>query len=140
MKIFRVIIILAFGFTMAKTETTSLRKLGGEEQAARITDDQQAVLIYRDGLLAVTAFIRQQTNLFPKTKGDFLPRREDKKIVWQAWVNYLDYLLALDSMDHFYSDWFQLSGKRQDQAFDLKHAAFLDGYERGNKAVESNVN
>lgn len=131
MKIFRAIIILAFGFTMAKADTTPLRKLGGEEQSAHITGDQQAVLIYRDGLLAATAFIRQQTNLFPKPKGDFLPRREDKEVLWQAWVNYLDYLLALDSMDHFYSDWFQLSGKRQDQAFDLKHAAFLAKYRAG---------
>jgi hypothetical protein len=128
MKITGATILLALCFTTAQAEPTPLRKLSQPEQAEQIVGAEKAVLIYRDGLLAATAFIRQQTNLFPEIKGDYLPRREDKEILWQAWVNYLDYLLALDSLDHYYHDWFRLSGKQRDQSFVLSHAAFLAKY------------
>ena len=105
MKITGATILLALCFTTAQAEPTPLRKLSQPEQAEQIVGAEKAVLIYRDGLLAATAFIRQQTNLFPEIKGDYLPLREDKEILWQAWVNYLDYLLALDSLDHYYRRW-----------------------------------
>ena len=138
MKIFWAITVLALGFAAAQAEQTPLRKLSKAEQAERIAGDERAVLIYRAGLLAATAFVRQQTNLFPEIKGDYLPRREDKEILWQAWINYLDYLLALDSMDHYYSsDWFRLSGKRRDQSFDLSHAAFLAKYRASMEFIQT---
>jgi hypothetical protein len=128
MKFLCATLVILLGIASVRADQTPLRKLGKAELAERMANDEQAVLVYRDGLLAATAFIRQQTNLFPEIKGDYLVRREDKEILWQVWLNYLDYLLALDSMDHFYSDWYQLSGAPQKQAFDLSHAAFLAKY------------
>src|SRR6516164_1181243 len=122
------VILLALSFTSAQADQTPLKKLNRPEQMERMACDERAILIYRDGLLAAASFVRQQTNLFPEAKGDFLPHREDKEILWQIWVNYLDYLLALDSLDHYYSDWPGLSGKEREQAFVLDRAAFLAKY------------
>jgi hypothetical protein len=128
MKIIWVVVLWVLGFTAAHAEITPLRKLSAAEQKARTISDQKAVLIYRDGLLAATKFLRQQTNLFPDNSTNVLPSREDKEILWLTWMNYLDYLLALDALDHYHSDWLRLSGEQRKQSFDLSHAAFLAKY------------
>jgi hypothetical protein len=128
MKIVTGILLLAFGFTTAQADVTPLRKLSAAEQKERTTGDLKVVTIYRAGLLAVTAFVAQQTNLFPATKENVLPRREDKEILWQTWMSYLDYMLALDALDHFHRDWLQLPGEQRKQSFDVSHAAFLAKY------------
>lgn len=93
-----------------------------------MASDQKAFTIYRDGLLKATSFIAQQTNLFPATNTNVLPPREDKEVLWMTWMSFLDYMLALDAMDHFYNDWHRLSGDQRKQSFDLSHAAFLAKY------------
>lgn len=128
MKILWVLLLGAFGVLAAQADPTPLRKLSAPEQQARTAGDLKAVTIYRTGLLAATTFIAQQTNLFPATKADTLPRREDKEVLWLTWMNYLDYMLALDALDHYHHDWLLLKGGQRTQSFQLSYAAFLAKY------------
>src|SRR6185369_16242139 len=94
----------------AQADPTPLRKLSASEQQERTAGDLKAVAIYRTGLLHAAAFIAQQTNLFPAIKAHTLPLREDKEVLWLTWMSFLDYLLALDTIDHYHHDWLLLKG------------------------------
>lgn len=128
MRIVLGILLLAFGFITARADITPLRKLSATEQKERTASDLKGFFIYRDGLRSANAFIARQTNLFPAKTTGTLPLREDKEVLWMTWMSFLDYMLALDTMDHFHSDWLRLSGEQRKQSFDLSHAAFLAKY------------
>lgn len=121
---------LVLGCASVQAEITPLYKLDRAEQTERITNHLKMIAICRTGLSNILAFARQQTNLFPATKPaeQQLPRREEKEILWQAWGTYLDYMLALDAMDAYHSDWFRLSGERREKSFATGYAAFLAKY------------
>jgi hypothetical protein len=128
MRILWVVFLGAIGVLAAQADPTPLRKLSASEQQARTAGDLKAVTIYRTGLLNATTFIAQQTNLFPATKANTLPLREDKEVLWLTWMNFLDYLLALDTIDHYHHDWLLLKGEQRMQSFLLSDAAFLAKY------------
>jgi hypothetical protein len=126
---FRILLFMVFVW-VARAEVVPLRKLSQSERTQRIAGDSQAVKIYRDGLEKVTAFAQRQTNLFPDPKPpeSRLPRREEKEVLWQIWKSYLDYLLALDAIDHYHHDWSRLSGQQREQSFAAGYGAFLAKY------------
>jgi len=127
--ILAIVLLISLGASV-QAETLPLRKLSRAEQTERIAGDLKMVVIYRTGLSNVTAFAAQQTNLFPDVASDkphFL-RREEKEVLWQAWKSYLDYLMALDALDSYHDDWWQLSGDRRKHSFAAGYAAFLAKY------------
>jgi hypothetical protein len=110
-------------------ESVPLEKLPHADLATRIESDLQMVLIYRAGLSNAVAFATLQTNLFADATAEkHLPRRDEKELLWQAWKSNLDYLLALDLIDSYYSDWWRLSGDAKAKAFAISYAAFLAKY------------
>ncbi|MBW8865252.1 MAG: hypothetical protein JF609_10100 [Verrucomicrobia bacterium] len=129
MRILLAIVLLISIGIRAPAEAVPLHKLDRAAQAERIASDLKMVVIYRAGLSNATAFTALQTNLFPATP--VLPGREDKEVLWQTWKSYLDYLLALDTLDSFYSDWWRLSGEQKEKAFAISYAAFLAKYRYG---------
>lgn len=126
---FSIVVMLFFGLTI-QAEVIPLQKLSQSEREQRITSDLQAVKIYREGLEKVTGFAEGQTNLFPNPKPveSRLPRREEKEVLWEIWKTYLDYLLALDAIEHYHHDWFRLSGQQREQSFAVGYGAFLAKY------------
>jgi hypothetical protein len=129
----RISLSIAFAFffsAIAHAEVVPLRKLDRTEQDARITGDLKAVAIYRQGLLTTTTFALQQTNLFPgaKKKVTDLPHRAEKEMLWQTWKSYLDYLLALDAIDHYHRDFYRLPKDQRARSFLAGYSAFLAKY------------
>jgi hypothetical protein len=126
---FSIVAMVVFGF-VAEAAVVPLHKLSSTERAERISGDLRALKVYRDGLAKVVAFAEQQTNLFPTAKPveSRLPRREEKEVLWQIWKSYLDYLLALDTLEHYHRDWFRLSGQQRQQSFAAGYGAFLAKY------------
>lgn len=116
-----------------------LHKLGRPEQQQRVTGDLKAVRVYRQGLHAVMPFVQQQTNLFPPARlaQPNLPRRDEKEVLWQTWKSVLDYLLALDALDHYHRDFYRLSGERRAGSFVAGHAAFLAKYRFNLEFIEA---
>ncbi len=128
----RILILL---FTIACTalsaaEMVPLRKLKKAEQEQKINGDMKSVLIYRHGLEDATSFALKQTNFFTSTSPAItdLPRREQKDVLWQTWKAYLDYMVALDAIEHYHAEFYTLSGVRRDRAFVVSYAAFLAKY------------
>jgi hypothetical protein len=140
----RVRILLLFfslaicGMASAK-DVTPLRKLKSAEQDRRISSDLKAVQVYRDGLATATRFALQQTNFFGATTPSItdLPRREEKDLLWQTWKSYLDYLMALDAIEHYHADFYLLSGERREKSFLVSYAAFLAKYHSALQLIEA---
>jgi hypothetical protein len=137
-----IIVLLLFWCAATRADVVPLRKLDRAQQDERIAGDLKAVEIYRTGLLKTTAFALQQTNLFPQTKSALtdLPRREDKEILWQTWKSYLDYLLALDTIDHYHREFYRLSKGERERSFLAGYAAFLAKYRCGLEFIEAAKN
>ena len=130
MRILLAIFLLFCFCAQAPAESTPLYKLDRAEQAERIASDLKMAVIYRAGLSNAVAFAAQQTNLFANADSGKprLPRREEKELLWQAWKSYLDYLLALDSLESGHDGWWRLSGEQREQSFTIGYSAFLAKY------------
>lgn len=126
----RLVLALALVTGVARAEVLPLHRLRPPDQDQRITGDQKAALVYRQGLQTVARFVGQQTNLFPVNQlaEPRLPRREEKEVLWQTWKSALDYLLALDALDHYHGDFYRLSRERRARSFAVGYAAFLAEY------------
>ena len=111
-------------------ELKSLHKLSSEARAARFSSDAKATKIYRTGLSNVIAFVELQTEIFPvaKPKESRLLRREEKEVVWQTWQRFMEYTMALDSIERYHGDWWRLKGDAKEDAFLISYAAMLANY------------
>ena len=106
----------------------ALAALEPSERAARMQDDLQAVARYRAGLLATIAAAEARPDLFPMEKPAerhvlTAQARRDLSSLWQS---HLDYLFALDSVGHYYRDYWKLKNPAErEDAFLITYAAFL---------------
>lgn len=134
-----ILFLLVLGGTASRADTTPLHRLSRTDQEQRVTGDLKAVLVYRQGLHTVTPFVQQQTNLFPPVRlaEPGLPRRGEKEVLWSAWKSALDYLLALDALDHYHRDFYRLSGERRARSFVAGHTAFLAKYRFNLEFIEA---
>lgn len=107
-----------------------IQKLTVEERVARFRADALSTTRYRDGLSNVIAFVELQTEIFPiaKPRKSRLLRREEKEIVWQAWQRFMEYTMALDSIERYHAGWWRLSGDAREEAFLTSYAAMLANY------------
>jgi hypothetical protein len=97
---------------------------------ARLQSDARAVRSHRDGLLAVIAFLESQPKLFPTQapKESRLLRREEKEVAWSTWQRFLDYVVALDSIEQYHADFHRLKGPAREDSFLTGDTAFLAKY------------
>lgn len=111
-------------------QTKPLRKLDPTELAARLETDARAVPLHRDGLQSVVRYLDSRTDLFPTNsmKDASLLRREEKEAVWNAWQRFLDYQVALHSIELYHADFFRLKGAAEEDAFLISYAAMLAQY------------
>jgi hypothetical protein len=128
--------ILCFGFlllvgsSLSGAEITLLHKLDRTELTNRLADDARTVLLHRDGLRKVIAYVESRPDLFPAEtpKNSTLLRREQKEVVWETWQRLLDYLLALDSIERYHEKFYRLKGQDKAQSFLIGYAATLAQY------------
>lgn len=130
MKVFLAAVVLLLGVAGVRAGVVPLHKLDRAEQLERTASHLKMAATYRTGLSNLVAYARTQTNLFPATKPaePRLPSRGEKVVLWQIWKSYLDYLLALDALEDYHSDWLLVSGECREISFDTGYAAFLAKY------------
>src|SRR4026209_836030 len=90
-------------------EVTSIHKLSQAELEARLHGDASAVQVQRQGLRSVINYVESRQNLFPEnpTKTLGLLRREEKEVVWNTWQRFLDYIVALDSIEEYHAKFYR---------------------------------
>ena len=131
MKIVLLICFLLLAATVSQAgEIKPLHKLATDERLSRIQSDATTVARYRDGLSNVIAFVELQTEIFPitKAKESRLLRREEKEIVWQTWQRFMEYTMALDSIERYHASWWRLKGDEREESFLVSYAAMLANY------------
>ena len=125
-----VVSLLFLANILIGAEIKPIHKLTAVERAARLSSDSKAAVVYRDGLSNVIAFVELQTEIFPvtKPKESRLLRREEKEVVWQTWQRFMEYTMALDSIERYQGDWWRLKGDAKEDAFLISYAAMLANY------------
>lgn len=109
---------------------TPLERLDPSALEARLAGDLEAVRIYRDGLERVTQVMDSRKDLFPVNKlaQARVLARDEREAVGSLWKSFLDYLLALDSLDKYTRGFSRLKGRSREASFQVSRAAFLAGY------------
>jgi hypothetical protein len=129
-KILCIAFLLLAGTSLPGAEITQINKLDQAALTNRLAEDARTVLLHRDGLRKVIAYVESRTDLFPaetpKTSG--LLRREQKEVVWETWQRLLDYLLALDSLEQYHKNFYRLKGPAKADSFLIGYAATLAQY------------
>jgi hypothetical protein len=130
MKTFCLALILLAGVSLPGAEIQPIQKLERAELEARLNGDARAVLLHRDGLRSVIAYVESQPDLFPAEtpKESRLLRREEKEAAWNTWQRFLDYLLALDSIEKYHAGFHRLKGADREDSFLIGYAAMLARY------------
>src|SRR5947207_860545 len=116
---------LLIAMNLAGAEIKPLHKLDRAELAERLQNDARNVQIHRDGLRQVITYMDSRQDLFPieTPKDSRLLRREEKEMVWNTWQRFLDYMLALDSLDQYHAPFHRLKGAAKEQSFLIGYAA-----------------
>jgi len=130
--------LLSLATTLAAAEITRLDKLTPAQLAARLQADARAVQVQRDGLRTIIAYLDSRPDLFPASqlKESQLPRREQKEAVWNAWQQFLDYLVGLDSIERYHARHYRLKGDARDDSFLIGYAALLAQYRAALEFIE----
>src|SRR5947209_1576449 len=99
-----ILIALIISMNLPAAELKPIYKLNRAVLDDRLRDDARTILIHRDGLRQVIGYMDSRKDLFPiqPVKDSRLLRREEKEIVWNTWQRFLDYMLALDSLEQYH--------------------------------------
>ena len=115
-----------------------LAQLKPDERADRLAGDAQNVQLHRDGLRAVLQYMDAHDELFPKVPVE-KPRlllREEKEAVWNTWQRFLDYTLALESLEQYHSQFARLKGTEKEDSFLIGYTALLARYRAALEFIE----
>lgn len=114
----------------ADLKSTPIHQLTQKERDTRIAGDLAAVETYRAGLRSVVAFAESRPDLFPAEKAaqGRTVSRDDRRAIRSAWSQFLDYLMALDSIGEYHRSFYRLRGEHRGQSFLAGYAAFLAQY------------
>lgn len=119
-------------------EMKPIHKLPKAELEARLPGDAHALRIHRQGLRSVINYIETRPDLFPteRPKEPRLLRREEKEIVWTTWQRFLDYIVALDSVEQYHAPFYRLKGEAKEDSFLVGYAAMLAKYRAAMEFIE----
>jgi hypothetical protein len=122
--------LLLLGTRLPGADIRPLHKLATAERAARLDGDSRTVTQHRDGLQGVIRYLETRPDLFPTAapKQSSLLRREEKEVVWNTWQRFLDYHVALHSIELYHAGFHRLKGDAEEDAFLISYAAMLAQY------------
>jgi hypothetical protein len=111
-------------------ELTPLHKLDRAALEERLAADARDVALHRQGLRDVSNYMATRPDLFPVKRADVPPlmRREQKEAVWRVWQRFLDYMLALGSVEGYHAQYYRLKGASREDSFLIGYAAMLARY------------
>jgi hypothetical protein len=125
--------LFAYACTFASlpaAEVKPIHKLPKAELEVRLEGDSRAVLLQRQGLRTVISYVESRSDLFPADRPTVsrLLRREEKEIVWNTWQRFLDYVVALDSIEQYHAQFHRLKSAPREDSFLIGYAAMLAKY------------
>lgn len=111
-------------------------KVPGETEAGtvgggRVGQDAASILIFRDGLADILAYVDARPEVFrPEVEGQaHVPAPAARDELRNTWKAVLDYSLALESIQQYHKDFLLLDGKAErEDSFLVFYAAFLAQY------------
>ena len=139
MKATSILFILASACALLQAaEIEPIHKLSKAELEARLEGDSRAVQIQREGLRSVISYMESRVDLFPanQVKTSRLLRREEKEIVWNTWQRFLDYIIALDSIEEYHAQFYRLKGAAKEESFLVGYTAMLAKYRAAMEFIE----
>jgi hypothetical protein len=115
---------------LAAAERTPLHELDRSTLDERLAGDARTVELDRQGLRSVIIYMDSRRDLFPvePLKESRLLRREEKEAVWNAWQRFLDYLVALESVEQYHAQFHRLKGAAREDSFLIGYGAMLARY------------
>jgi len=127
---FLVCLLFLVGVSAQSSDIKPIHKLSATELQARLRVDAATVATHRNGLRDVIRFVESRPDLFPNAKPaeKRLLRREEKLVVWNTWQRFLDYLLALESIEQYHANFLRLKGDAKAGSFCIGYAAMLAKY------------
>jgi hypothetical protein len=140
-KYYLAIVLFLWAFLPSHAEPVrQLSKLNAEERASRIAGDARDVQLHRDGLRAVLQYMDSREDLFPRSpvsgQNSRLLLREEKEAVWNTWQRFLDYLLALESLEKYHWQFARLKGAEKEESFLIQYTALLARYRAALEFIE----
>ncbi|MEY2427849.1 MAG: hypothetical protein QOJ40_734, partial [Verrucomicrobiota bacterium] len=127
---YHVIVALLIAMNLSAVELKPLNKLDSAELDERLRNDARTVEIHRGGLRQVISYMDSRKDLFPlkAPKDSRLLLREEKEVVWNTWQRFLDYMLALESLEQSHARFRQLKGAARENSFLIGYTAMLARY------------
>lgn len=116
--------------SLARAETPSLSDLDAAARAERQAADLRAVEIYRTGLERLAEHTQMRPDLFPtiRLRAPRLLNEQQRAEVRSAWKAFLDYSLALESLERYHADYALTAWRDRAPSFQLARGAFLAQY------------
>src|SRR5689334_18237699 len=133
------IMLLAASLAVSRAEPVKpLQKLTPEERADRLAGDARIVQLHRHGLREVIQYMDAHDELFPRVKVQEarLLRRDEKEAVWNTWQRFLDYIVALQSLEQYHEQFLKLKGTDKEDSFLIGYAALLIRYRAALEFIE----
>jgi hypothetical protein len=115
----------------ARSKALGLESMASSERSLRQAVDLASLMRYRAGLERTVAYARAHPDIFPTARPDEsrLLTAIQRDAVRAAWKSVLDYTIALDALERFHADFFQLADARERaRSFYLASSAFRAAY------------
>jgi hypothetical protein len=122
-------VLLAAAFP-AWAKALALSDLDGAGRAERQAEDVRAVEIYRTGLERLSEHVQARPDLFPgiRLSAPRLLNEQQRADVRGVWKAFLDYSLALHSLERYHADYALTAWRDRAPSFHLARGAFLAQY------------
>jgi len=111
-------------------EAHPLAQLDAASRAESQASDLRAVAVFRAGLAHLVDFTSAHPELFPATRrrDSHLLNEMERATVRQTWKSLLDYVIALDSLERFHSEYALIAWRDRAPSFHVARGAFLAEY------------
>ena len=136
------LILFALLSSPAIAQAADLARLDTPALSARQQIDLRSVQIYRDGLQRTLAYMQTRPDLFPSQRIEKRIMPDARKTeVLNLWKSLLDYQLALEALERYHNDFYQLRAKVQrERSLLLTYAAHLARYRFAMDFIERSEN
>lgn len=116
--------------SMARAEAPALADLDPVGRAQRQAVDLRAVEVYRTGLARIGEHTQTRPDLFPaiRLSAPRLLNEEQRADVRSTWKAFLDYSMALHSLERYHADYAMTAWRDRAPSFHLARGAFLAQY------------
>jgi hypothetical protein len=126
-------VVTALLMTIASPAQAALHPLAELDASSRAesqASDLHAVVVFREGLAHLVGFASSRPDLFPpaRQRKARLLNEAERAEVREIWKSFLDYTIALDSLERFHADYALIAWRDRALSFHAARGAFLAQY------------